>query len=72
MSPTSRCPAAAGGEVPADQVRAGHRPLAGQRRALAGPRLAGPQAELAHQVSDQPHRDSCPSRLSYALTRRQP
>jgi hypothetical protein len=31
-----------GGEVPADQVRAGHWLLTGQRGALISPRLAGP------------------------------
>lgn len=43
------------GEVPADQVRPGHRLLAGYGRGLIGPGLAGPQPGFAHQVRGQAH-----------------
>ena len=54
MSPTSRSPGAVGGEVAADQVRAVDRLLAGDGGALVGAGLHRPQAQLAHQIGDQP------------------
>ena len=55
MSPTMRVQGLSRGEVPADQVRPGHRLLAGYGRGLIGPGLAGPQPGFAHQVRGQAH-----------------
>jgi hypothetical protein len=60
------------GEVAPDQVRADDRRLARNCGALIGPRLACPQAQLAHQVGDQADAARVAVSLSWAATRRHP
>ncbi len=60
------------GEVPADQVWAGHRLLAGQGGALVAPRLTGPQPALRIKSMTSSTLQVWPSRFSGAVTRRQP